>query len=48
MIADFEAELTKAYAEIYQELEEADQEVRRQQKEEYQRYKDISEGIIII
>jgi hypothetical protein len=48
MIADFEAELTRAYAEIYQELEEADQEVRRKQREEYQRYQDIADGIIII
>jgi hypothetical protein len=48
MIADFEAELTRAYSEIYQDLEEADQEIRRQQREEYQRYKDISDGIIII
>ena len=44
MIADFEAELTK----IYQELDEADQEVKRKQREEYQRYQDISNGIIII
>ena len=48
MIADFEAELTRTYTEVYRELEEADQEFRRQQREEYQRYKDISEGIIII
>ena len=48
MIADFEAELTRAYNEIYNDMEEADQEIRRQQREEYQRYKDISEGIIII
>ena len=48
MIAEFEAELTKMYSEIYQELDEADQEVKRQQREEYQRYADIADGIIII
>ena len=48
MIADFEAELTKSYAEVYKELEEADQEAKRKRQEEYQRYKDISDGIIII
>ena len=48
MIADFEAELTRTYNELYNDMEEADQEIRRQQREEYQRYKDISEGIIII
>ena len=48
MIADFEAELTKSYTEIYKELEETDQEAKRKRQEEYQRYKDISDGIIII
>ena len=48
MIADFEAELTRAYNEIYTDMEETDQEIRRQQREEYQRYKDISDGIIVI
>ena len=48
MIADFEAELTKSYTEIYKELDEADQEAKRKRQEEYQRYKYISDGIIII
>ena len=48
MIADFQAELIRAYAEVYSEMEEADQELKRQKREEYQRYIDIADGIIII
>jgi hypothetical protein len=48
MIADFETELTKIYMDIYQDLEETNQEKRRLQREEYQRYQDIADGIIII
>ena len=48
MIADFESELSKIYQEIYEDLEAADMEKRRQQQAEYQRYKDISDGIIVI
>ena len=47
MIADFEAELTKIYQDIYQDLEAADNEIKQQQQAEYQRYKDIADGIII-
>jgi hypothetical protein len=48
MIADFENELTRYYAETIAELEAADQVERQKQKEEYQRYMDIADGIIII
>ena len=48
MITDFENELTKFYAETVSELQAADQEIRRKQQEQYQYYKDIADGIIII
>ena len=48
MITDFESELTKIYMDAYQDLEETNQERRRLQREEYQRYQDIADGIIII
>jgi hypothetical protein len=48
MIADFQNELVRSYLEIYQELDEADQELKRQRREEYQRYQDIASGIIVI
>jgi hypothetical protein len=43
MIADFEAELRAIYAEEKEFLDEE----RRKQKEIYQHYQDISDGIII-
>ena len=48
MIADFENELTRFYAETVAELQAADQVERKKQREEYQRYLDIADGIIII
>lgn len=44
MIADFEQELTKIYTEIRQNEEVIDYEKR----EEYERYRDIADGIIVI
>ena len=48
MIAAFEQELTQIYSEIYADLEAADNIERQQKQAEYQRYKDIADGIIII
>jgi DNA-binding transcriptional MerR regulator len=48
MITDFQAELQKIYMDTYEELDELDQEERRKKKEEYELYRNISDGIIII
>jgi hypothetical protein len=48
MIAEFEQELTQIYNDIYADLEAADTIERQQRQAEYQRYKDIADGIIII
>ena len=48
MITEFENELTKFYTETMLELETANQVERQKQKDEYQRYMDIADGIIII
>lgn len=48
MIAAFEEELKRLYFDTYMEQDAADQELRRQQREEYERYRDIADGIIYI
>ena len=48
MIADFQAELAKMYSDVYNELDEEDAERRRENKEQYDIYRNISDGIIII
>jgi hypothetical protein len=48
MIAEFENELTRYYTETVAEVQAADQFARQKQQEEYQRYRDIADGIIII
>ena len=44
----FKEELARLYMGVYDELDEIDQENKRKQQEEYQRYKDIADGIIVI
>jgi hypothetical protein len=48
MIAAFEEELTRIYQDIYTDMNAADELERQQQQAEYQRYKDIADGIIIL
>lgn len=48
MIADFENELTKLYFDTCREMQYADTLITKQQREEYERYKDIADGIIIL
>jgi hypothetical protein len=48
MIAAFEEELTKIYMDIYTDMKVADDLERQQLQAEYQRYKDIADGIIIL
>jgi hypothetical protein len=48
MIAAFEEELTQIYADIYADMDAANSLERQQQQAEYQRYKDIADGIILI
>ena len=48
MIAAFEEELTKIYMDIYTDMKAADDLERQQLQAEYQRYKDIADGIIIL
>jgi hypothetical protein len=48
MIADFQAELAKAYMDTYEELNASEQEDHYKRKEEYERLRDIADGIIII
>ena len=44
----FKDELAKLYMGVYDELDRADEIEQAQRKEEYERYKDIADGIIII
>jgi hypothetical protein len=48
MIAEFEQELTQIYTDIYAELDAAEAMERQQRQAEYQRYKDIADGIIFL
>lgn len=48
MIAAFEEELKKLYFDNYAATEAINQEQLRQQREEYERYRDIADGIIYI
>jgi hypothetical protein len=48
MIADFENELTKLYFDTCSELVQVDQLLSKRQREEYEFYRDIADGIIIL
>jgi hypothetical protein len=48
MIAAFEEELTQIYQEVYAEMDAANNLEKQQRQAEYQYYKDISDGIIVI
>ena len=48
MIAAFEEELVKLYFDTHREMAEANDLISRQQREEYERYRDIADGIIIL
>lgn len=48
MIADFEAELTNVYAELDAVRNKQTQAEQQQQKEEYEYYQNLSNGIIVI
>lgn len=48
MILDFQNELIKDYNDVYNELEQVDYLERQKQKEEYEKYQAILDGIIII
>ena len=48
MIAAFEEELVKLYFDTHREMAEANDLISRQQQEEYERYRDIADGIIIL
>ena len=48
MITNFKEELAKIYMDTYEELDAADYEANRKRKEEYEKYRDIADGIIII
>lgn len=48
MIAAFEEELVKLYFDTHREIAEANDLISRQQREEYERYRDIADGIIIL
>ena len=45
LVIDYQEELKKIYFDTYKELDEADMEKKRKQKEEYEYLKDISDGI---
>ena len=45
LVIDYQEELKKIYFDTYKELDEADLEKKRKQKEEYEYLKDISDGI---
>jgi hypothetical protein len=47
-IIDFQSELMKAYAATYEELDGLDYAERKKKQEEYDVYRNISDGIIII
>ena len=48
LILNYQDELKKIYMDTYQELDETDQEKKRQRKEQYEYYKDISDGIFCL
>ena len=48
LVLDYQEELKRIYMETYQELNEADQEKQRQQKEQYEYLKDISDGLFYL
>jgi hypothetical protein len=48
LMLDYQEELKKMYMETYQELDDIDQEKKRKQKEQYEYYKDISDGIFCL
>ena len=48
LIVDYEEELKKVYFDTYKELEEEDAARRREQKENYEYLKDISDGIFCL
>ena len=48
MIAEFENELARVYLETYEEVLQVDPVYDRQKKEEYEHYRNISDGIIVI
>ena len=48
MVLDYQAELQKIYFDTLEELDELDSEYTKEQREEFERYRDIADGIIII
>ena len=48
LVVDYQEELKKIYFDTYKELDEADLEKKRKQKEEYEYLKDISDGIFCL
>ena len=48
MLAAFEEELPNIYQEIYTDMQAVNDLERQQLQAEYQRYKDIADGIIIL
>jgi hypothetical protein len=48
MLLDFKEELAKIYMDTYEELDAKDYATKQKQKEEYERYRDIADGIIIL
>ena len=48
LMADYQAELKKIYMETYKELQETDEKHSKKEKEEYEYYKDISDGIFCL
>ena len=48
LILDYQEELKKIYMDTYLELDDIDQEKRRQQKADYEYLKDISDGIFYL
>ena len=48
LVIDYQEELKKIYFDTYKELDEADLEKKRKQKEEYEYLKDISDGIFCL
>ena len=48
MVLDYQAELQKIYFDTLDELDELDSEYTKEQREEFERYRDIADGIIII
>ncbi|MBP5468672.1 MAG: hypothetical protein J6Z11_05455 [Candidatus Riflebacteria bacterium] len=48
MMLDYQEELQKIYMDVYKELDDLDSGYTKEQKEEFERYRDIADGIIII